>query len=150
MKSRFFVGIKYLRQLGLRPLALYALYKFGLLTGHYKRLDRRPQTVDHRPSSTVHRFFSLPNRDQLAQTLGEEGKAILLKEADEIVNGKVRVFGEPVLLQFTFEKPLSHWTDYETHKLPIPNYQSLIPDIKFLWEPARFGWAFTQIGRAHV
>jgi len=146
MKSRFFVGIKYLRQLGLRPLALYALYKFGLLTGHYKRVLPANQPITNQPITNT--LFSLPSRDQLAQTLGEEGRAILLKEADEIINGQVRIFGEPVPLQLTFEKTLSHWTDYETHKLPIPNYQSLIPDIKFLWEPARFGWAFA-LGRAY-
>ncbi len=38
MKSKLLIGLKYLLQFGLRPLALYALYKFGLLTGHYKRV----------------------------------------------------------------------------------------------------------------
>ncbi len=122
MKSKFLIGIKYLFQLGLRPLALYALYKFGLLTGHYKRLtpifDDRNSNIE---LPNIVPLFSLPNRDQLSQILGEEGKANLLKEADEIVNGKVRIFGEPVLLQFTFEKPLSHWTEYETHKTPLPD-----------------------------
>ena len=149
MKSKFLIGIKYLFQFGPRPLALFALYKFGLLTGHYKRVT---PILDNRNSNikipNIVPLFSLPNRNQLSQILGEDGKSILLKEADEIVNGKVRIFGESVPLQFNFEKPLSHWTDYETHKSPIPNSQFPNPDIKFLWEPARFGWAFT-LGRAY-
>jgi hypothetical protein len=148
MKSKFLIGLKYLIQFGLRPLALYALYKFGLLTGHYKRLDRRPQTVDHRPSSTVHRLFPLPSREQLSQTLGEVGKATLLKEADEIVNGQIRIFGELVPLDFISTQPLQHWTVYETNPKLITTLHSPFSDIKFLWEPARFGWAFA-LGRAY-
>jgi len=144
MKSRFFIGVKYFFQLGARPLALYALYKFGLLTGHYKRVN----TALNVERLTFNALFPLPSREQLNQTLGEEGRATLLKEADEIVNGSVRIFGELVPLQFNFEKPLSHWTDYETHKSPITNYQLPITDIKYIWEPARFGWAFT-LGRAY-
>lgn len=146
MKSKFSTGIKYLLQLGLRPLALYALYKFGLLTGHYKRLTPPNSPITNQ--LITNSLFSLPNRSQLAQILGEEGRANLLKEAGEIVNGNVRIFGESIPLQFTFDKPLSHWTDYETHKAPITNYQLPTTDIKFLWEPARFGWAFA-LGRAY-
>ena len=65
---------------------------------------------------------------------------MLLKEADEIVNGKVRIFGELVSLDFTFQEPLRHWTEYETQKTLIPHSSLLVThnDIKFLWEPARF------------
>ena len=148
MNSKLIIGLKYLFQFGPRPLAWYALYKFGLLTGHYKRIDRRPQTVDHRSSSIVHHLFSLPSREQLAQTLGDEGKAILLKEADEIVNGQVRIFGELVPLDFTHQEPLCHWTEYDTNPKLLTPLHSPFSDIKFLWEPARFGWAFT-LGRAY-
>ena len=97
MKSKFFVGLKYFRQFGIRPLALYALYKLGLITGHYKRIT--PATPNHLiPNS--HPLFTLPDRDQLIQILGEEGKSILIKEADEIVSGNVRIFGELIPLNF--------------------------------------------------
>lgn len=94
-------------------------------------------------------LFNLPHRDQLLQTLGQDGNAALLAEADEIVAGKFRMFGgEPVPLQLAFSEPLQHWTDYETGQAPIPDPQLPIPDIKFVWEPARFGWAFV-LGRAY-
>ena len=98
---------------------------------------------------TLHPLFSLPSREQLIQTLGTDGKAALINEADEIIGGKFRMFGsEPVPLQLTFNEPLHHWTDYETGKVPIPYSQFPIHDIKFFWEPARFGWAFV-LGRAY-
>ena len=59
------------------------------------------------------------------------------------------MFGsESVPIQLTFNEPLHHWTDYETGQTPIPYSQFPIHDIKFVWEPARFGWAFT-LGRAY-
>ncbi len=149
MPPRSTIALKALLQLGPEPLALNALYRFGLWTGHYKRTESRG-LESREPVSDIHSLFLLPDRAQLLKTMGKEGKATLLREADEIVKGKVRLFGgEPVPLQLTFNEPLHHWTDYETGKQPIPQFTNLpISDIKFLWEPARFGWAFT-LGRAY-
>ncbi|MBI1794276.1 MAG: alginate lyase family protein [Chloroflexi bacterium] len=144
----FSVLVKSLFQLGLEPLALNALYKFGLWTGHYRRAIPEPRYSNIELSNIVH-LFSLPSRRELLETMSKDGQAALLKEADEIVGGKFRMFGgEPVALQLTFNQPLHHWADYETRKVPIPYSQFPIPDIKFVWEPARFGWAFT-LGRAY-
>jgi len=137
--------LKFLLQFGLRPLALYGLYKLGLVTGHYKRLTPAavPPIADRWP------LFALPDRERLAQTLGAEGKAALLTEADEILNGKFRIFGgEPVDLKLTLDQPLQHWTAYETNPQLLSTLYSPVSDIKFLWEPARFGWAF-PLGRAY-
>ena len=73
----------------------------------------------------------------------------LIKEADEISTGKVRLFGaDPVPLKLIFDQPLQHWTAYENDpSLYLPLFGE-IPDVKFLWEPARFSWAFT-LGRAY-
>jgi len=143
MKSRISLALKYLRQIGLRPLASFALYKLGLVTGHYKRVENRKQETSHLLST---RLFSLPSREQLAQTLGEDGRSSLLAEADEIVAGKFRRFGdEPVEINLTLPQPLQHWTAYETGKVDL---RPLTFDLKFLWEPARFGWAYT-LGRAY-
>jgi len=145
MKSKFLVGIKYLFQLGFRPLALYALYKFGLLTGHYKRVTPPNSPITNQLITNP--LFPLPSREQLNQTLGEEGRAALLKEADEIINGQVCIFGELVPLDFTPPEPLRHWTEYEKNVERL-TLHVLHNDIKYIWEPARFGWAFT-LGRAY-
>ena len=58
MKSKLLIGIKFLSQLGLRPLVLYALYKFGLLTGHYKRLT--PKTPNSINSQFLFPYFLSP------------------------------------------------------------------------------------------
>lgn len=147
MKSKFFIGIKFLFQLGLRPLVQYALYKFGLLTGHYRRLtpiiDGRDSNI--KLSNTVS-LFPLPDRERLIQILGEEGKAILLKETDEVMDGLFRMFGgEPAEIKFTGDWPSVHWTDFERGKIDL---RPSIFDIKYIWEPARFGWSFT-LGRAY-
>ncbi|MCJ7432412.1 MAG: heparinase II/III family protein [Anaerolineales bacterium] len=146
MSSHYIIALKYIRQLGLRPLALFALYRLGLMTGHYKRTS----ILDTRYSNNeLSNIVFLPDREQLAQTLGNDSKKALLKEADEIVAGKFRMFGgDLVPIQLTFDQPLQHWTAYETDPQLLSAFYSQISDIKFLWEPARFGWAFL-LGRAY-
>lgn len=138
--SRFFIALKALRQLGLSQVALYMLYKFGLKTGHYKRAENREIETSHQTSTQL---FSLPDRAQLQQTLGEHGQQILLTQADEIVTGELRMFGdEPVPIRLTGDWPLVHWTLFESGKFKVEG------DIKYEWEPARFGWAYI-LGRAY-
>ncbi len=146
------IALKALRQLGLQQVGLYALYKFGLLTGHYRRVTSR--MVNGEWKGTInHSLFTFPSRADIETVLGKDGKAALLAEADEIVGGKVRLFGaEPVELNLTVPGKLSHWTAYETGKVPLPvpiSEPVNLPtcDVKRIWEPARFGWAFT-LGRA--
>ncbi len=146
--NRLLTALKALSQLGFSRVALYALYRFGLKTGHYKRMtDDRQQTTDNRiRSSALRPLFRLPPREQILEVIGQEGLQALLAEADEIVSGKARPFGaDPVPLQLAFSEPLSHWTAYETGQA---NLRPLASDVKMIWEPARFGWAFT-LGRAY-
>jgi len=148
--NRILLAFKALRQLGFRPVALNALYQLGLATGHYGRVENRRSKIEARDTRFVIReVLILPSRDELRRVLGKAGEEKLLAEANEIVAGKVRLFGgEAVPLQSTFSEPLHHWTAYETNPTLLSNLYFLISDIKFLWEPARFGWAFT-LGRAY-
>lgn len=134
---------KTLRQLGLRSLSLYALYRVGLKSGHYQRMTQdKGQELALNPRSLVLHLFDLPPREKLLAILGHDGKASLHQEAGEILNGKFRMFGGgPVELKLKGDWPLAHWTEYETGRIKLDG------DLKFIWEPARFGWAFT-LGRA--
>lgn len=143
-------ALKALRQLGFQPVALNALYRLGLASGLYRRVDNRGSRIENRDSSVkIHDLFNLPSQDEILGILGKDDRKKLLAEADEVVDGKVRFFGgEAVPLRLTFDEPLRHWTAYETDPSLLSNLYSLISDIKFIWEPARFGWAFT-LGRAY-
>ena len=157
--NRLSTAIKALFQLGFSQTALYAVYRLGLLSGHYKRVT--PGRFDHWKSSTetgsleknqpFYKFqplFDLPTPGDLLNILGKDGRQALLRQADEIAAGQVRLFGaEPVPLQLSFDQPLQHWTAYEKDASLYTCLFNGLPDIKFIWEPARFGWAFA-LGRA--
>jgi len=137
-------SLKALSQLGFQPVLLNALYRLGLASGHYQRLERREQREE---SSSLRALFAFPTPEELLTVIGEAGKAALLAEADEIVAGRVRLFGAgPVELDLAVPGKLAHWTAYETGRAAFPLGHLTSPDIKYLWEPARFGWAFS-LGR---
>ncbi|MBC8334520.1 MAG: alginate lyase family protein [Anaerolineales bacterium] len=145
--------LKTIYQLGFTQVALFALYKIGLTSGYYKRIP-----ISNFRVSNLEYLFSLPSPDDLKKILGPEGIETLLTEADHIVDGQFRIFGSELAeIKLDFNHPLSHWVDYETGKGKIPKSEYRIPalnlppstfDLKLIWEPARFGWAFT-LGRAY-
>lgn len=138
------LAFKAVRQLGFTQVALNAIYRLGLKTGYFKRIESRGIESSGLVNSHL---FTFPGREDVLQTVGADGLQALLAEADEIARGKIRLFGgEPVDLRLDFDRPLQHWTAYEGGAqglAPLP-----ISDIKFTWEPARFGWAFV-LGRAY-
>ena len=145
------IAFKALCQLGVQPVMLNALYRLGLATGHYRRVEKREQEVESSDQAgenrLLRRLFVLPKPEELLAVIGNAGKAAIFAEADEIVGGKVRLFGgEPVELQLSIPGPLAHWTEYETGKADL---RPSTFDIKFIWEPARFGWVFC-LGRAYI
>jgi hypothetical protein len=137
---RLMISLKALRELGLRQLSLFALYQFGLRSGHYRRITPNPVAVEAFPLRPIQ---ILPEGAKLANLLGDQELAALKAEADEIVGGKVRLFGShPAPLNLTPPAPLHHWSR-------IKRGSPELGDLKFIWEPARFGWAFT-LGRAFL
>ncbi len=144
--------LKAVLRLGARPVFLNARYRLGLWTGYYRclRADQVRRVWSPQPLRSL---FALPRREELEAVLGEEERATLLAEADEIVAGRVRLFGVlPFALRFAPGSEVrGHWSDYERGKerLPFSSFPDLpAPDVKFLWEPARFGWVFS-LGRAY-
>ena len=65
----------------------------------------------------------------------------VITRADKIFQGKVLFFGEiEGALDLDPGQPLTHWSS-------VHNNNQQIKDIKFIWEPARFGWGI-QLGQA--
>jgi hypothetical protein len=134
-------ALKAARQLGIPSLLYYARYQVGLHSGYYlwKSTYSRQDNPGH-----LYPVLELPARQALLATLGESAQ-ILINEAIEIVQGRARLYGsEPEPLQLAPPGKLAHWTVYEKGKR-----SSGVEDIKDLWEPARFGWAFI-LGRAYI
>jgi len=151
--SRISLAFKALRELGPRKLGLFGFYKLGLKTGYFRwrTPNRQTRAVASGPSLALSRpLFQLPDPAELQAVIGPDGLSALKAEADEIVAGRLRLFGgPPVPLNLAPSGALSRWTDDARGKSPFPNDSTTpFPDIKFIWEPARFGWAFT-LGRAY-
>ncbi len=126
------------------------LYRLGVASGHYERSIRVPESI---PGLSIEPIFPKPSKEQLRNCLGDIGAKKLIIEADEIVSGNFRIFGGiPVPLNLTPDGDLPHWTKFEKgeksiHGKTLPAWQK--NDIKFTWEPARFGWAYI-LGRAYI
>ncbi|MCJ7823545.1 MAG: heparinase II/III family protein [Anaerolineales bacterium] len=168
-----------LRELGPGPLARYAMYRIALRSGGLRRRtpsfawEDRPLEWwlrNHIPSGPIgytqyrethaqHFFFRDVERVgiSLQSILGEDVQA-LVAEADSVLNGRYRLFGQPeialgnppnwstfALTTSRSEKPVvdleRHWTEYAPSELPL--------DVKLLWEISRFGWAYS-LARAYA
>ncbi|HWQ05427.1 MAG TPA: alginate lyase family protein [Longilinea sp.] len=133
--------VKSFFQLGLEHSSLYGLYQFGLKSGQITR-----QTPIHaiQPEDGIPLTFpwQIPDRQALSKVIGENEKELRI-EAEEILRGQFRCFGgplKPILLRPAAIPP-EHWT--------IATIESLQQDIKWFWEPARFGWVFL-LARAYT
>lgn len=141
---KIILALKALRELGFTQVSLYALYQLGMHSGHYRRATSQQQLEAQarsglQPGSHIQvGLLPLPERAALLTCLGAEGKAQLLAEAQEILDGRVRLFGGQTMLSLenaisTSSQPLVHWSEWE---------QTQQGDVKFTWEPGRFGWAY--------
>lgn len=139
--QRTIISVKALRQLGAGALLQYAWYRLMLQSGWLeKTAPEEERAYQLNPQAVLH----LPEREKISRLLGQAGMQGLLAEAEEILSGKVRLFGgKPVDLNLAPPGPLVHWSRYERGLAPWG-----AKDVKLIWEPARFGWAFT-LGRAY-
>lgn len=136
------------RQLGFAPVLLNALYRIGLHSGYYARLTRQPsQLAVAKPHAwELQGVLALPAVQAIQANVDRRSQEALICEADEIVAGQVRLFGgQPQPLNLAPPGDLQHWTAYELDKAQV---QAPHDDIKFVWEPCRFGWA-AILGRAY-
>ncbi|MHC1784026.1 MAG: alginate lyase family protein [Anaerolineaceae bacterium] len=139
--------MKSIRQLGFLPLVYLGLYRLGLWTGFWRVMT--PTWHDKQIASLLDEdtSFSSPAFNHLVQSTLQDffnrqpdAAAALLEEAEEILEGQVRLFGGPARpLQLVPPGELRHWTVWENGWFP----PDIDPDIKLIWEPARFGWAVT-------
>ena len=138
-------GFKAAIQLGPNQIGNYLRYQSGLRSGYYH--FRTPSTSMNRllPADVfVPAWFMYQPEKNAFSIFGEEYLKKVIDEADEILEGKVRLFGaDPAPLDFSLPSAITHWTLHETGEFRQP-----VEDIKFLWEPARFGWAIT-LGKAY-
>lgn len=143
--------IKAGRELGFRQFWHYGWYRVGLRSGYLKIVTQSALRKVISAGEQIHfqPLLKFPGQDELIEVLGNEGVSRLLSEADEIVAGKVRLFGAlPTPLDFSNSEPLRSWTEYRIGNSTVSAVEPYIDDIKFTWEAARFGWAYT-LARAY-
>jgi hypothetical protein len=139
--GRVVIAIKALSQIGPARLAENGLYRVGLRLNWWKTplpsLSGRELVLN---------LEALPPVTEEVQVEAPG----LLEEAEEIVGGKVRLFNRISMEIFRHpaeKSPLKSYVDpwqaYESGRVRWPG-----EDIKFCWEPARFGWAVT-LARAY-
>jgi hypothetical protein len=142
--NKIYRSYKALRQLGWEQVWPYLRYQFRLRSGTLQRqtpISTYAKAAEQSGEPYLP-LFPLPNLGYLRAVLGEDSQS-LLAEADEIIEGQVRLFGgEPRPLELTPPGELNHWTKHS-------GGQHLGEDIKLIWEPARFGWA-TTLARAYL
>lgn len=87
----------------------------------------------------------LPDPRAVLKIIGSEIDS-LTGEAEEIVQGKVRLFGSQLVpLVLTPPIKLDEWTKYESGDSLIDGQ-----DIKYVWEASRLGWAYKLAMAYHL
>ncbi len=101
----------------MKPLANLALYRLGLLSGHYRRVSKNLSTSRMFHKSTPSWPMTIPDAEELRRILKDSVSA-QLHRADDILEGKYPIFGGDLSpIDLTPPLPLSNWTDYELGKV---------------------------------
>jgi len=139
------VGLKAIVQLGPAQITDYLRYQVGLRSGYYQLRTPSASLNQLLPDEAlIPEWFMQILEKKVFSLFGDAYLNQIVEEADEISGGKVRLFGaDPTPLNLIIPGNLSHWTLHETGKGQLSD-----EDIKFIWEPARFGWAIT-LGKAY-
>ncbi len=139
--NRLQIAIKAAAQLGPQKTVLFACYQLGLKSGLIKLLTPSNQPSPKADWLISSDIFPLSIPDT---TWFDGSPNRLLEEANTILDGQFHRFGaeETSPINLSPPTPLTHWT--QTNDNPGSG-----EDIKFIWEPARFGWVF-PLGRAYL
>lgn len=132
------VAFKATQELGIAQVGLYAVYQIGLQTGFLRWRTRAALGRLKRihPGPLAQHLIKLPDREQLLTFITNETQARLLERAELVFSGKCRIFdSEIVPLVPELTPPVRDWTQCKPERLKN--------DVKFIWEPARFGWVFS-------
>ncbi|MGV8026945.1 MAG: alginate lyase family protein [Anaerolineaceae bacterium] len=144
--SRLQILLKTPAQLGWKSVTQYALYQAGLRSGYFKARTGQPAipTLQTRlPVSGQPLLPAIP-ADELKKTIGS-GISQIIQEADALLEEKIILFDKILApLDLSPHTPLVHWSAIERGKFQLEE------DIKFIWEPARFTWAFTLARAFHL
>ncbi len=146
--ERIRLALSAARELGIDPLLNYARYQFGIRTGLIEKRSRKvlAKLTEDDQELVFQPLFELPSRQLLRSILGEKVNE-LFEEAEEICQGKIRIFGWQVVdLDYSHGKSDLWFTQLE---MSPPRENGFEVDLKFFWEPARFGWLYT-LARAYL
>ena len=132
-----------IRQLGIGRLSLNLIYRFFSFFNIWKILT--PVKPYPMLDLSFNRSINIPfiSPEQINQFLTEKEKDGLINSANRISNNEIKIFG-----YLTLPLTLNYGTSYE-HWSKFDKGQFAGQDIKFIWEPARFGWAVI-LARAYL
>jgi len=132
--------------LGWKSISNYALYKIRLSCGYYQNRPK-PENLSALQavlSGSQNSILPIVSREGIKKSTGS-GFAQLIQTADDLIDGKIILFdGQPAQLDLAPHTPLLHWSEIERGKYRLEE------DIKLIWEPARFSWAFTLARAFHL
>lgn len=147
-----------LKELGLRSLSNYALYRVLLRSGYlqaktpvYEWADRSSADWRAKKSVALEPVFFFSGGEFTDRLTDSQREALrpVSQQADEILRGDFRLFGgKPIRMGFPPDWLLAnqvklpadrHWSTYSTEGEA---------DLRTLWELSRFGWAYV-LARAY-
>ena len=147
----FRIGYELRKKLGLLKQRFPACGWSELDLSRWLGTQSRPEEIIRQHQSNGRQFFF--DGHNLPGITDEQIKQQVVSDADEILSNKLRYFfaksyymgEEPdwFLNPQTGQRisPDKHWTE-------IGHFDANAGDIKFIWEPSRFAWAYTLV-RAH-